>query len=287
MKIKRALLVVIILIVFGFSYWHMNTNFDVLSRYPYENENSRELIRRYLNDDEIRYIIEYDIAPAYFIDYITYKDFNIYHVSEYDKLKAVAWYLSDEEVVSFAEKLIAIDRFDEGLELVLNYDPQEILFWFENGDLYNPDAKIIYDPSDYDLVIGEDFTISTYAPKNLVESEFNGSEITLRRGALEAFAQMMEAMAQDTDITSFQITRSYVSYSKQEELYKDKEDQCDFDMPGHSEHQLGSAFDFYVANATLEDTAIYKWLRLHSEEYGFYFSYEDRNDHLRYRGDEQ
>ncbi len=45
----------------------MNHHYDSLARYPYRDQKSRELIKQYLNEEEIAYIIEYSIPPNMFI----------------------------------------------------------------------------------------------------------------------------------------------------------------------------------------------------------------------------
>ena len=82
----------------------MNIHYDELARYPYKDERSRELIKEYLNKEEIDYIIEYSIAPNVFISFIQADDFNIYHATEYKKLSEVMWMESPEHIVEMVEK---------------------------------------------------------------------------------------------------------------------------------------------------------------------------------------
>ena len=69
----------------------MNIKYDRLSRYPYQEKEAREIIDKYLSDEEIEYIIEYSIAPNVFISFIDVDGFNIYHASEYKELSKLRW----------------------------------------------------------------------------------------------------------------------------------------------------------------------------------------------------
>ena len=82
LKRGRRLFVISLLVVSLLSIAWMNTKYDSLSRYPYTDQKSRQLIKKYLNKSEIEYIIEYSIAPNMFIAYIQEDGFNIYHASE-------------------------------------------------------------------------------------------------------------------------------------------------------------------------------------------------------------
>ncbi|MFQ8583255.1 MAG: hypothetical protein ACLSA6_12395 [Holdemania massiliensis] len=62
MKIKRLLFVAAVAVLCAGCLIVMNIRYDRLSRYPYQDPKSRELIDEYLSDADIEYIIEYSIA---------------------------------------------------------------------------------------------------------------------------------------------------------------------------------------------------------------------------------
>ncbi len=122
---KRILLVVMVMLLFGVCFYRMNKHFDRLTRYPYNDPTARRLIDKYLSDDDIEYIIEYSIAPENFLDYITVKNFSIYHVPFYQELKSFRWYLSESEVVDTVEQLYQYTDDIEGAIQQLRYHTLE------------------------------------------------------------------------------------------------------------------------------------------------------------------
>ena len=99
------------------------------------------------------------------------------------------------------------------------------------------------------------------------------------------------------------VTEGYVSYPKQEELYKQAKEQYGssailyVDYPGHSEHQLGLAVDFAATGKQSEDfstTVQSQWLQENAWRFGFVQSYTEdkvtetnklaRPEHYRYVG---
>lgn len=252
----------------------MNENFDVLSRYPYQNEESRELIKQYLDDEEIEYIIEFDIAPVYFIEYISFDDFSVLHINEYNYVKDLDLGLSDEEIVAYVEYFFSYDIYDSVISWLRYYDFDTILAWMENGDVYDSEAVIEIDPSSYNALLEEHATILNWSPSDLVTGDINEQEVTLRVSAYTSLLAMIDALESDIEEAEITITTSYVSY---EDLVIIEAD-CSGDFPGHSEHQLGLAFDFEA------DEEVLAWLYENSENYGFYFTKGEM--HLRYRGED-
>ena len=133
LHIKRALVVLCVLLIFGLSFYRMNQHFNRLSRYPYDDQEARALIDKYMNDEEIEYIIEYSIEPAYFLDYIRAQDFNIYHVEYYRRLENVKWYNNNHlAAVADAERLYRnVEDMDEAIERMRTRTVTEVIESFE------------------------------------------------------------------------------------------------------------------------------------------------------------
>ena len=53
MKMKRALLIGSLIVLFIVCYLEMNKHFDPLGRYKYADESNHDLILEYLNSDDI------------------------------------------------------------------------------------------------------------------------------------------------------------------------------------------------------------------------------------------
>ena len=118
---KRFFVIIMVVLLFGVSFYRMNKHFDRLTRYPYNDPTARRLIDKYLSDDDIEYIIEYSIAPDNFLDYIEAKNFSIYHVPFYQELHSFRWYLSNTEVVDTIETLYKYTDDIEGAIEELRY----------------------------------------------------------------------------------------------------------------------------------------------------------------------
>ena len=103
----------------------MNRNYDPLARYQYDDEEAKELILKYMDEREIKYIIDYSIAPDEFIPYIKFSKFNAYNISYYNKASNNLYYLDDEQVVEVVEKILEKNMdFDKAMKeyMYLSYD---------------------------------------------------------------------------------------------------------------------------------------------------------------------
>lgn len=293
MKLKRILLVLAIILIFSLCIGYMNMNYDSLSRYPYENEESREIIRQHLNTDEIEYIIEYSIAPSEFIEYIDSDSFNIYHADTYRYIDDVFWYLDADEVVSLSERLLQLDKVEEAVSLSDEYYYNEIIYYLENGDEYNPDSVLVENPNSISAYLDESHTVTIRNPYPLVEVDFMDTadkEIYIRKELAEPLIRMLEAMKDDLSYRytgNLYMVNGYVSYDYQKELYLSGESS---DMPGHSEHQLGLAIDLDLKSGDFITSRQYKWLKENAYKYGFIIDDESGNserncsNHLRFIG---
>lgn len=283
----------------------MNASFDSLSRYPYQNENDRRIIKECLNEEEIEYIIEYSIAPSAFIKYINANEFSIYHIDEYQTIEDNFWYLEPNQVVAFTEQLL---NYDNGIEYAINlsrdYYFHEVYSWLKDGDLYNPEAEIIPNPESDIAYLDDNLTMFKRVPFDLriIDCDKGEKELYLKANANEAYAKMYEAMTSEFETDDvIRIEKAYIDYNEQVHIYNEGinnygSDCLQYvDYPGHSEHQLGMAIDFdFTSYNNIEDSPVYNWLLEHSYEYGFVQTYPEgsfesthkqaRLNHFRYVG---
>lgn len=298
MKKKRIIFVSTILLISILCLSFMNTNYDKLSRYPYEGEESRELIKEHLNDDEIEYIIEYKIAPATFIAYIQEDGFNIYHASEYRTLHNFLWKETPKTIVSMVEKTRdAMDVYTLS-NYCIHYSFDEILYWIQNGDKYQVDSQLITNAGNVNAYVDDFHTLSTRVPFNLqvLDSNIptvNDDEIIVDVALQEPLKEMCQALS--TEINSSKncggllVSNGYISYEEQKKLYDDaielqgeNVDKFEF-KPGHSEHQLGLSVDFVVDgidNNIFYKTEQYDWLMKNAHRFGFVQTYKISNINL-------
>ena len=272
----------------------MNIKYDRLSRYPYQEKEAREIIDKYLSDEEIEYIIEYSIAPNVFISFIDVDGFNIYHASEYKELSKLRWQNTPDEIVEMVEKTrdyIDIQTLDNYL---YQYTFDEILYLLTNDDPYT-DNMIICDNANEDIAyVDDNYSIGIKAPNNLETIDNNiietSGNIELTHNANEALANMCKAMEHDEAFANskcgdLMISKGYVSYSEQKLLYDKLQSSIDnvsgtIFAPGHDEHQLGLAFDVSVSG--LDEVNFYKtnqylWLHENAYKFGFIETLSEKN----------
>jgi D-alanyl-D-alanine carboxypeptidase len=105
---------------------------------------------------------------------------------------------------------------------------------------------------------------------------------TLQEAASEAFVEMKDAA--DLDNVKLDIFSGYRSYAYQQEILQREftfhPESADFYLahPGHSEHQLGTAFDviwpgLQVDSKDPRNLRAFDWLEMNAHIYGFVLSY--------------
>ena len=77
MRLKTWHLFLVIIVLFGCSFYVVNLNFDKFYRVNGINNDNRVLIEKYLDEDEQTYLVENQIPIHQFIDYIEYDDFHL------------------------------------------------------------------------------------------------------------------------------------------------------------------------------------------------------------------
>ncbi len=144
--------------------------------------------------------------------------------------------------------------------------------------------------------VGPDLEIGNYVPKNLVtmtnKIDARGSATCLVSKAADPVAKMFTVMS-NAGMKPV-MTSGFRSRNTQEDLHDASEttlaaasDPAKYPsvaLPGHSEHQLGIAFD--MKSGTSDDFSYdgfknsleYQWLTDHAAEYGFVNSYQNGNE---------
>lgn len=277
----------------------LNYNYDSLARYPYKDEKSRQLIKHYLNQEEIDYIIEYSIPPNMFIAYIQCPGFSIYHAAEYKKLSESEWMESPAHIVTMVEETRQVMDTDTLIAYLAdgNYSYSDLHEYLTEGDPYHSGSTLVSDASGTDLWLDDSLTVSTRIPSGLAvlpaEWCVNGNAVSVLDETRNALSGLMDAMslAMNNGLESggLLISRGYVSFEDQEKLFEKAQETYGKDAslyvsyPGHSEHQLGLAVDFAVSGIpedSFEKTAQSQWLEAHAWEYGFVRSYAKQDELL-------
>ena len=301
LKFKRLFFVLSIFVFIVINIIYYSKKYDILARYQYDDQQLHHKIKDNLNYEEISYIIEYAIAPNLFIDAIDNPYFNIYNIDNYHELVSKYWQLTLNDACSIYELSILNDfNYDLYIDNVYH---EIIIHYLTYGDNYFSNSKLVYDPSKIDLFLNNENTVSIFENTNLHMLPLNitnGVELYLDNRVIDDLNAMCAAVSKDlitNDCGNIQIVKAYETYISLEKEYYDAKAKnlsvSDYNLPGHSEHQLGLAFDMKVKNVkqtSFNKTVQYHWLLDNAYKYGFIFSHNDesKNDvesnHLRYIG---
>ncbi|RMD77001.1 D-alanyl-D-alanine carboxypeptidase family protein [Candidatus Dojkabacteria bacterium] len=139
---------------------------------------------------------------------------------------------------------------------------------------------------------------SDYAPKDLVDLNLDKKLITntpkmfLRAEAADALVEMLKQLKKETG-KDLVIASGYRSFRNQESTYtgwvkqfgKIEADRISA-RPGYSEHQLGTAVDFFSSDTGFQFTnefdksVVGKWLKENSYKFGFIQSYPEGKENI-------
>lgn len=163
MKLKRWHMFLVICILFGCSFYIVNTlKFDKFYRVNGINNDNRMLIEKYLDDEEQTYLIENQISIHLFIDYLEEDDFHLQNYQYYNLLKDSGRYKKVSDILDIGNSLAtrltylfksndlnyAKTLIDRNLEKVFL---SEETFQFDYIDLYT-DMLPLYETDDYSFV---------------------------------------------------------------------------------------------------------------------------------------
>jgi len=277
---------VILIVVFSLCcLQYMNLRYDVLARYPYRDETSRELIRKYLTEEEIEYIIEYSIPPNMFIAYIAEDGFSIYHAAEYKKLSESQWDKSPAAIVQMVEETRNIMSLEQ-LEVYLldnNYSFDDIHAWIVNRE--NDPSQLVTYAFNPDTWLDNSHTVSTRKPQLVLLADIptvNDRKVEVHESVQAPLVSLCSGIRSSLSSTracaGLLVDDGYISYSQQT-IRNDSATQKGQDpdirtaaKPGHDEHQLGLAIDFAVdgiQDESFEKTIQSQWLKENAWKYGF------------------
>ena len=298
MQKGRIALLILIAVIFFSSFGFMNYNYDPLSRYPYQDKESRELIKRYLNDKEIEYIIEYSIAPSVFINFIKEDKFNVYHAKDYYDLSVLQWRESPKNIVKMVEGSKNFMDIETLSNHLAHYSYDELSYWFKNQDPYNPNSKLVSNAGDMSAYLDDNYCVTNRVPFNL--QELNSEVPTLNKEPIlvdvaiqKPLKNLGMALKEEKKTKKpcggLLVESGYISYQQQKSLYEAassvyKEEASLYEFyPGHSEHQLGLAIDFTIDDIDKDDFARTPqsfWLENNAHKFGFIQTYSYTKSNL-------
>ena len=170
MKLKTWHLFLVIIILFGCSFYVVNLNFDKFYRVNGINNDNRVFIEKYLDEDEQAYLIENQIPIDQFIEYIEYDDFYLENYQYYNYLKDTKRYSKTADILEIGNSLStrltylfkerALNEakllIDKTLEMTFLNEEN---FRFDYIDIYEY-LKPLYNQNDYSYVQDSEFYIT-------------------------------------------------------------------------------------------------------------------------------
>ena len=305
LNIKRIIFIITIIIFIIINIIIYSNKYDILARYQYKDKDIQKQIKDNLNYEEINYIIKYAIDPTTFIDIINNPYFNIYNINKYNDITNKYWQLNKYDACTIYE-LSIIHNFNYELYIDNTYH-KVIIHYLEHKDKYINNSKLELNPNRLDLYLDNTNTISILENTNLHKIPLditNNKELYIDNRVIDDLVLMCKAISKDlvtNNCANTQIIEAYKSYVTLEKEYNDalnnNLDIKDYEIPGHSEHQLGLAINLKVKDVSINNfdkTIQYKWFKNNAHKYGFIFTYtkdtsKDTNinpklNHLRYIG---
>ncbi len=196
------------------SYWKLNQSYDPLARYPYGNEQERELILNKLDNKEIDYLISQHIKPKVFMDFIKIKGFDVYHCQEYAIAKETQEE-SNDYIVNFVNKYTKYFNVDSLEELLSYYSYLDLTTFYENELINNEDLTLISNPSSKYLLLDENKSIYRYEPSDLVEN--NG--LLMSSDLQKDLSDMKDAFYSMMNGQTITVYSAYRSYDEINEIF--------------------------------------------------------------------
>lgn len=271
MSKKRWQLVVALFVVFAVAFSYMNLRFDPLARNTSVTSANRSQLMHYLDDSEIRYLVENNIDVNLFLEFLEEPMFQLEQYRMYRTAMDIKP-ASPKEIVTFINAVMSRISLEELVAAIPNYDYAVLRKLIVDQSPYSVNAFIVSNPYDLETYLDLNHTIGEFAPNDLIElSEFaslshNEEAIRLRQPAAEALSQLCQFMKESTNqpCGGFVVDRAYVSYHDIQDAYLKKIQrdgaQSAYDewgMPSHNEHQLGLAVDLLLPHVQVSDMVMH------------------------------
>lgn len=263
MKIKRGLFIVSLIALFISCFVIMNQYFDELARYPYDlTDSERETVLTHLDAEEINFLVSQKIKPEQFLPFLKTPGFDLNNTLWYTTAYQTQIPTKKDTEEKNKEYIVRfINRYHDQLtypmlkDVLTNYTYNVLTRFFDEKDVYLPNAQLIATPSKRYTWIKEKQTLFTYEPKDLVaindlphQSLVQGAnDILIKKEVVKPLQELCSVAKEINQKTcgDMRIVAGYIPYENQitiyekgKELYGDKVSSY-WDVPGRSEYQLG------------------------------------------------
>lgn len=317
-EFRARVLLIFVCLAIGFACLHyMDQSYDPLARYPYTTDENREILLKYLDSNDIDYLINQHITPDKFLDFIALKDFNLKNTLYYKEAKDTQD-ADNEYIVNFVNRFRKNFSYASLKELLTYYSYVDLTTYYENEAVLYSDLRLVSNPTNPYVILNQDNTIYKYVPEKL--TLFNGVNVQSvivddLKNMIDAYSSMMDGQ----DVLT--LTSGYLSYEEILDAYVNASnaysgvDRYMFGA-GKNEQQLGytitldgqeewidlckeyvsDEYDYTQVEEQLskESKNRIEWLEENAYRYGFVIRYpkeqEKRTDHwyqpflLRYVG---
>ncbi len=302
----RVCIILICLAITAGCYWHMNQSYDPLSRYPYVTEGNRPRILKYLDNDDIDYLISQKLQPREFLDFVDVDGFDI-HYSKYYYTCKKTQKTDNEYIVNFVNKYKSFFNQKQLESLLKYYTYADLTTFYENDKAIYPDLVLESDPSGKYLILDMNHSVYNYHPENLenVDSVVVREEMT---DDLKDMRAKYESMIEDQ---TMKFHNGYLSYDQINEEYLELTDIYDtevmdlFFLPaGRNELQLGYTvvleeaalwqdacvnaidedgtidYETVLQNMTPEQKDLIGWIEENAYQFGFVIRYPQEKEEI-------
>ncbi len=303
--LSRILMIVLCFVIFLTCYERMNESFDPLARYPYATSENRDIILHYLNEDDINYIINQQIEPEKFMDFIEIDGFNVHNTMLYYNAKKTQD-AENEYIVNFVNRYRAHLTNATIVDMTSNYSYLDLTNFFETESVLNDGLKLVSNPSQPLLILDSNHSVYKYVPENLVEFQ----SIKIQESMKKNLTSMLNAY-EKTMGASFVVSSGYSSYEDIMNQYVNFQEQFPqnvqyiVNIQGEEETQLGytivlekslewlnlcqeyNVFETYDYDQMIQDSGynmeLIEWLEENAYRYGFIIRYPAQKEEWTHR----
>lgn len=219
----RILLIVVCLAVGLYCLYTMDKSYDPLARYPYTTDENRDVLLKYLDSDDIDYLVNQHITPDKFMDFIELKDFDLKNTLYYKEAKETQD-ADNEYIVNFVNRFRKNFSYDSLKQMLMHYSYIDLTTFYENEAVLYSDLRLIADPTNPYAVLNQENTVYKYIPEKITTFNTIFVQICMVEdltNMLDSYASVMDGQDHLNLVSGYlnyeQILDQYVNASKEYE----------------------------------------------------------------------
>lgn len=280
-KIRRRHILLYIIILSFISLFIIFQSYDEFARNSSINDSNRLIIKKYLSEEEKKFLIDNNINVNKFLPFITYEGFKLMNYEYYDLLYN---HFKDEEklkIISsanfFVDNKFTLRSLDKIFENEM-YSINQLVSLVEN----NQDSKLNVEfyPKNWNALSNFEYTIQDFKPNDLVniDSKISDKNLYIRKEANDSLNLLCDEIEKTSSSSckKLEIENAFISYNA---LKKSAKKYPSFIKPGQSDFQLGNTISF-KSSSTFYKNSLYTWLKENSYKYGFVLRYPNEKVEL-------